>query len=431
MSWYRTDNYFTSKNGRLHIYKTKMKYKGKYKSENWYGRTFVDKKQLTKSSGTKNKKDSKEILDKWYDELQFKVKHNLNVQVKTMDEVFKEFVKQLDGDNSKTQSTKRTLKERINIIRQNKDILKYKVEFISLDDINKHISWYTHKLRKSGRGLDKVRGATLLGCLSTISNVLNWSVRQGYRKKKLEGITTKLLSKKLKNQLTSRTQFTIDEYKHLLNVSKKRIKESNSDRLEFERKKLHQFCIVMMNTGLRVDECMGMDWEDVQFCEKNNLSEKKRDYIDEIESNYLKLRVINSKTGEREGYGLGGSYFGLQNLMKLYKDNNIKITGNIWLNQRSFKEGLNNLLLESELKSEKRGDKRLTRDSKSFRHSFIQVMLDKGLSSTIIAKMLGTSTTMIDKNYTANMRIESLIEQMNKLDRNKKIQSSHLRLVKK
>ena len=221
MSWYRTDNYFTSKNGRLHIYKTKMKYKGKYKSENWYGRTFVDKKQLTKSSGTKNKKDSKEILDKWYDELQFKVKHNLNVQVKTMDEVFKEFVKQLDGDNSKTQSTKRTLKERINIIRQNKDILKYKVEFISLDDINKHISWYTHKLRKSGRGLDKVRGATLLGCLSTISNVLNWSVRQGYRKKKLEGITTKLLSKKLKNQLTSRTQFTMDEYKHLISVSKK------------------------------------------------------------------------------------------------------------------------------------------------------------------------------------------------------------------
>ena len=60
MSWYRTDNYFTSKNGRLHIYKTKMKYKGKYKSENWYGRTFVDKKQLTKSSGTKNKKDSEE-----------------------------------------------------------------------------------------------------------------------------------------------------------------------------------------------------------------------------------------------------------------------------------------------------------------------------------------------------------------------------------
>ena len=65
MSWYRTDNYFTSKNGRLHIYKTKMKYKGKYKSENWYGRTFVDKKQLTKSSTTTNKKAAKEILDNW------------------------------------------------------------------------------------------------------------------------------------------------------------------------------------------------------------------------------------------------------------------------------------------------------------------------------------------------------------------------------
>lgn len=408
-----------------------MKYKGKFKSENWYGRTFVDKKQLTKSAGTKNKKEAKDILENWFDELQFKVKHNLNVQVKTMDECFKEFVKQLDGDNSKSQSTKRTLKERINIIRQNKELLKLKVEFISLDDINKHISWYTNKLRKSGRGMDKVRGATLLGSLNTISNVMNWSHRQGYRKEKLEGVTTKLLSKKLKNQLTSRTQFTMDEYKHLLNVSKKRIKESNSDRLEFERKKLHQFCIVMMNTGLRVDECMGMDWEDIQFMEKQNISEKKRDYLDEIESNYLKLRVINSKTGEREGYGLGGAYYGMQNLMKLYKDNNIKITGSIWLNQKSFKEGLNNLLIESGLKTEKKGDSKLTRDSKSFRHSFIQLMLDKGISSTIIAKMLGTSTSMIDKNYTANMRIDSLIEQMNKLDRNKKLQTTNLRLVKK
>jgi integrase len=186
-----------------------------------------------------------------------------------------------------------------------------------------------------------------------------------------------------------------------------------------------------MNTGLRVDECMGLDWGDIQFCERNNITEKKRDYYDDIESHYLKIRVVNSKTGEREGYGLGGGYFGLQNLLKLYKKNDIKVKGNIWLNQKSFKEGLNNLLNESGLKYEKKGDTKLTRDSKSFRHSFIQIMLDKGISSTLIAKMLGTSTMMIDKNYTANMRIDSLIEQMNKIDRENKLQNSKLKLVKR
>ena len=58
-------------------------------------------------------------------------------------------------------------------------------------------------------------------------------------------------------------------------------------------------------------------------------------------------------------------------------------------------------------------------------------MLDIGISSTLIAKMLGTSTMMIDKNYTANMRIDSLIEQMNKIDRENKLQNSKLKLVKR
>jgi hypothetical protein len=57
-------------------------------------------------------------------------------------------------------------------------------------------------------------------------------------------------------------------------------------------------------------------------------------------------------------------------------------------------------------------------------------MLDKGVTSTIIAKMLGTSTTMIDKNYTSNMRLDSLIEQMNKIDRENKLQNTRLKIVK-
>ena len=260
MSWYRTGFYFTSKNGRLHIYKKKSKYKGKYKSNNWYGRTFVQNKQVEKSSGTEVKSKSKIVLDSWYDELQFKQKHNMNVHVKTMEECFKEFVKKLSEDNSKTQSTKRTLIERIDIIKKNKDFLKLNINTVNLDDINKHLNWYINRLSKS-HGKNGVRGSTLKGCLNTISNVMNWSVRQGYRTKKLEGITTRLLSKRLKNQKTSRTQFTMDEYKHLIKCSTERIKETNNnERLKFDRQKLHYFCIFMMGTGLRVDECMNLNF---------------------------------------------------------------------------------------------------------------------------------------------------------------------------
>ena len=70
---------------------------------------------------------------------------------------------------------------------------------------------------------------------------MNWSYRKGYRSTKLEGITTKTLSKRLKHQKTSRTQFTMDEYKHMMKVSTDRIKRSNNERLKFERQKLHYF----------------------------------------------------------------------------------------------------------------------------------------------------------------------------------------------
>ena len=58
-----------SKDGRLHIYVRQDMYKGKLKSENWVGRTFVDKKQKVISSGTKNLDEAKVILEKWYDDL--------------------------------------------------------------------------------------------------------------------------------------------------------------------------------------------------------------------------------------------------------------------------------------------------------------------------------------------------------------------------
>ena len=70
--------------------------------------------------------------------------------------------------------------------------------------------------------------------------------------------------KRLKNQKTSRTQFTMDEYKHLIKCSTERIKETNNnERLKFDRQKLHYFCIFMMGTGLRVDECMNLNFEDL------------------------------------------------------------------------------------------------------------------------------------------------------------------------
>jgi hypothetical protein len=45
-------------------------------------------------------------------------------------------------------------------------------------------------------------------------------------------------------------------------------------------------------------------------------------------------------------------------------------------------------------------------------------MLNKGMNSTVLARICGTSTDMIDKFYTANMAFEGMMETFNKVSRN-------------
>ena len=67
------------KDGKLHIYVRTDKYNGKIKSDNWGGRTYIQGSDIVKSSGTSDFNKAKQILFKWYDELQFKKKHNIEV----------------------------------------------------------------------------------------------------------------------------------------------------------------------------------------------------------------------------------------------------------------------------------------------------------------------------------------------------------------
>ena len=62
-------------------------YKGKLKSENWVGRTFLDKKQRVFSSGTKNFEEAKIILEKWYDDLESGVLDQKNEENTPLSEI--------------------------------------------------------------------------------------------------------------------------------------------------------------------------------------------------------------------------------------------------------------------------------------------------------------------------------------------------------
>jgi len=414
--------YFKKKEGKLHIYVRSDKYKNKLKSNNYVGRTYIDGKQKIISSKTNNKAEATKILEKWYDTIRIKKELGIGIHESSFKDCLKKYLEDLKEDKSRSKNTIKFIKQKIFVLFKCTSLMNLGVNNITADDIKKtFLAWR----QNIATGQNKIlRGATLKGDLVQISGFLNWCYKKGFRRKKMENLATDLLEKKLRHQRTQRTSFTKDEYSKILQLSKKRIKEGRSTRIRFERERLHHFIIFMVGTGLRVDEALNLKWDDITMMDRakdNNAFVKNfsDDFLGELERYYLFINVSQSKTFERKAYGTGSAYFAYKNLIELYKRTGfVKVgEGNIF-NIKSFREGLNALLKDCNLKFGKIGDRVVKRDAKSFRNTFIQFMLNKGMNSTVVAKICGTSTEMIDKFYTANMALDSMLETFNKVSRN-------------
>ena len=390
------------KEGNLHIHK-----RADARSDYWVGRTYLNGKQLQKSSGETDQKKAIVILEKWYEELKFKSKYNLLVHDSSVKDNVLEFLKWNDTTTTIGKVTKQGYKNNFKLILQNKELMSMKINSVRSTDIEKWILWRQKRAKSQGKVL---RGKTIEGNLTALAKFFNWSVANGLKKTKL-GNLKKLLDVKLRKQQTERSSFNAEQYKHLLKISRERIKNGKTVENRFSRSRLHQFIIFMVGSGLRVDESINLQWEDIQFVDRNKTArvvDSGQTYIDD-ERYYLKLNVRISKTGQRRAITVASSYFAMVKLMKLYRDHGRKTTGVIW-GVKSFREGINALLEDAELKTTRNGDEIVRRDSKSLRNTHIQFMVDKNISTVRIALNCGTSSKMIDENYMANSRVEDLLD---------------------
>ena len=411
----------TFKDGKLHIYVRTDKYKGKLKSDNFVGRTYITQhgkgKQLIKSSGTNKLNKAKQVLFKWFDELQFKKKHNIKISQSLVKDLYQQFLNDVDNDSSIEGITKKGYKDRWNLISRCKTFLNLKVETMEANDVkNTFLLWRYNRAKSQSKVL---RGKTIGGDLIAIQKFITWCYEKKIRNRKISLRQT--LSRKLRSEETLRAQLTKEQYNHILKVSRKRYQSGRTLRIRFNREKLHQFIVFMVGTGLRVDECLNLHFEDVEMCDrqKSKAITEQEIRLDEHSRYYLKIYLRKSKTNKREVIGVSSSYFALKRLLHLYKTTGLgKISGKIW-GVQSFREGLNTLLDEAKLKTYKKGDRTLSVDSKSFRSTYIQFMLDKGIYGDWIAKNCGTSITMIEKYYTANRALDSVLEQVLQTGRTK------------
>jgi len=415
MPYFKENTLFKTKNNRLHIFLRKDA-----KTNNWYGRTFIEGKQTQTSSSTSDKNKAIIILEQWFDRLHFKKSEGIQVHSKTFIQCAKEFMEYIKSDMSRAPSSRFSIISRFKTILKYEPFHKIRIDKVNYDIIREFLLWKNEQAQKKSKTL---RGKTLHGNLITISSFIKWCVEKKYRKEKLEKLTTKLLEKKFRQQRTQRTHLTKKEWQYLLSNSRDRIKKARGKRVSFDRRLLHEYMIFMVGTGLRVSEASGMKWEDAQMIDKHNLNPNlKNTFVDSffgrLERYYTINNVFGKKRRANRNIGSGNSYFALEKILKLYKEYDVKVAPNtnIFIN-RSIRDGLNNLLKATNLKYSKIGEDFVKRDAKSFRHTHIFFQIDNGVPTTDIAKNLDTSTDMIDKFYTANVQTEELIDRLTKINR--------------
>ena len=130
---------------------------------------------------------------------------------------------------------------------------------------------------------------------------------------------------------------------------------------------------------------------------------------------------VSGKTGAREVITLFGSYFALKKIITIKEKRKQKIAGKSKIFNQKFRKGLNNLLQETGLKTTKFGDKQLTRDSKSFRSTYIPWGVIRGENIKALALNCGTSPKVIQDFYTKYIDIQNFKKQLSEISNVEKL----------
>ena len=162
MPYYKKNTLFKTKSNRLHIFQRKDA-----KTNNWYGRTFIEKRQTQTSSNTSKKSKAIIILEKWFDRIHFKNSEGIQVHAKTFAQCAKEFIEFIKSDMSRAPISRTSIITRFNTILKYKPFHKVRIDKINFDLLKDFLLWRNQQAQLLSKTLS---GKTLHGNLITISS---------------------------------------------------------------------------------------------------------------------------------------------------------------------------------------------------------------------------------------------------------------------
>jgi integrase len=221
-----------------------------------------------------------------------------------------------------------------------------------------------------------------------------------------------------KTKVETRAWFDELEYKQLYEATRQRAQNPTSERDRWPAEQLHDYVLLMANTGLRPDEVKKLQFRDVAIVE------------DQWSGDEILCIKVRGKHGEGWCYSMPGGvhpFRRLKDRLLPYKD--ISLVQPIpdeayYLPEPSdllfpsdHRKAFNSILESCDLRFDREGKRR---SAYSLRHSYICFRLMESADIYEVAKNCRTSVEMIEKFYASHIRTFIRTEGVNRRGPKKK-----------
>ena len=196
-----------------------------------------------------------------------------------------------------------------------------------------------------------------------------------------------------------RAWFSHDEYKRLYEATRRRIAEGKRRGWKSRYEDLHDFVLIMANTGLRPDEAWGLEFRDVTI---------EDDYATK---DTILVIDVRGKTGVGYCKSMPNAVYPFTELrkrrMRKLKEEGrsaediVRVLPTMKVFPKFNRDLFNKILEEENLKFDRDGQRRT---AYSLRHTYISMRLMEGANIHQIANNCRTSVQMIEQFYAAHIK---------------------------
>jgi integrase len=214
----------------------------------------------------------------------------------------------------------------------------------------------------------------------TLRQVLKTANRKGW----LGALPDMSAPYKKSGKISHRAWFSPADYKRLYEASRDRAANPKKERWRKASENLHDYILLMVNTGLRPDEALRLEYRDVAVVTDDATSE----------------RILEIEVRGKRGVGYCKSMPGaVMPFKRLQKRSGGEPTAKIF--PKFQKQLFTSLLDELDLRTDREGQRRT---AYSLRHTYICLRLMEGADIYQIAKNCRTSVEMIEKFYASHIK---------------------------